>query len=74
MGTIKIMDGTGDTRLTWDADNDDEVTAARKTFKELTGKGYAAFSMKKNGEPSVKVTEFDPWSEKIILVPPIQGG
>jgi len=65
----------GDTRLTWDADNADEVEAARRTFAMLTGKGHQAFQVGRKGEKTDKVVrEFDPNAEKLILAPAIRGG
>lgn len=74
MGTMRIMDGSGDQKIIWDSDSKDEVDAARETFDRLTKKRYVAFSVKKGGAQGEKITEFDPKMEKIILVPPISGG
>jgi tRNA U38,U39,U40 pseudouridine synthase TruA len=72
---MAVMGLAGDTKLLWDADNEDEVENARRTFKDLVGKKkYAAFSVKKGGEQGAQIREFDPDAEKIILVPPMQGG
>lgn len=64
----------GDTKLIWDGGNQDEVDAARETFKRLKGKGYAAYAVKKDGEKGKVVTEFDPEAEKIIMAPAVVGG
>jgi hypothetical protein len=65
----------GDQRIMWDRNNADEVTSARRTFRELTGKGYSAFVAEgKKGDQGKRLTEFDPDAERIILVRPNQGG
>ncbi|MHA2323129.1 MAG: hypothetical protein ACXACG_15970 [Candidatus Thorarchaeota archaeon] len=75
MGEMRIIDGSGDTKLIWDRDNTAEVTNARNTFNDLVkNKKFAAFSVKKTGSKKDQVYKFDPNAEKLIMVPPIQGG
>lgn len=75
MGEMAVMGRSGDTKVIWDADNETEVENARRTFKELTGKGFAAWSVKgRNGDKDHRITEFDPEAERVILVPPMVGG
>lgn len=74
MGTMRIIDRSGDTKIIWDADKKDEVEAAKNTFAELTDKGYIAYEVKKDGEPGEIVKRFDKKAEKLILAPPMQGG
>ncbi len=64
----------GDTKIIWDSDNKDEVDAARATFERLVKKGFAAFTVKKNGDQGSKITEFDPDEEKMIMIMPMAGG
>lgn len=72
---IEIMDPTGDTKLIWDASSDDEVDNARRTFDDLKGKGFIAYSVKgKRGEKGEVLQAFDPDAERIIMAPPMQGG
>lgn len=73
-GSMAIMDRTGDTRLTWDYKNDDEVAAAKAMFDDLIKKGYRAFSVKKDGEAGERIDKFDPKAEKLIMVAQLQGG
>ncbi len=74
IGELSVMDHTGDIKLIWDSDNDDEVDLARKQFKEAKKKGYAAFSVNKKGDKGEVIQEFDPNAEKIIMAPPLAGG
>lgn len=72
---MAIMDRTGDTKLIWNRDNPDEVENARRTFKDLTKKGYTAFRVEgKDGKQGEKMNDFDPDAERIILAPRMQGG
>lgn len=71
---MAILDHTGDTKLIWASDVDDEVEHARKTFNEMRKKGYAAYSVNKKGDKGEVLKEFDPDVEKMILAPPMKGG
>ena len=73
-GELVILDDTGDTRLIWDADKQDEVDEAKKTFSNLKKKGYVAYAVDRKGEKGRVIDEFDPTAEKIILAPQLQGG
>lgn len=75
MGEMRTMGGKGDTKISWDAASPDEVANARRSFDDLVGKRYAAWSVKgKNGDKDKRIYAFDPDAERIILVPPMQGG
>ena len=71
---MDVMDPSGHTKTTWDADNPDEVKAVEKLFSKLVEKGYAAFRVKKDGGEGEKMKDFDPNAEKMIMVPPLKGG
>lgn len=71
---MEIMDPTGHTRHIWSADNQAEVEAARTLYSSLTGNGYRAFRVKKDGEEGDRMDVFDPAAEKMILVPALRGG
>lgn len=65
----------GDKKTLWSKDNPDEVEAARREFQFLVKeKKYAAFSVKKNGEPGDQIDEFDPNMERIIFTKALAGG
>ena len=42
-GVMAELNHEGDTKVTWDADNKDEVANARATFDKLKAKGFTAF-------------------------------
>lgn len=75
MHVMHTLDRTGDQRVMWDADSEDEVAAARRTFDDLTKKGYMAYRAEgKKGEQGEQIRQFDPAAERIILVKPHVGG
>lgn len=74
-GEMRILGAKGDTKISWDKDNEVEVENARRTFDELMGKErFAAFKMKGRDGKGEQITEFDPDAERLILVPPMAGG
>jgi hypothetical protein len=75
-GLMSTLDrDAGDHRVMWDQGNEEEVEAARRTFRDLTRKGYLAYrATGKRGEQGEQIREFDPAAERIILVKPNQGG
>ncbi len=74
LGEMAILDGTGDTKVIWDAHNPDEVAAAKAQFDTLKKKGFIAYTVNKKGDKGEVIREFDPDAEKIILSPPLAGG
>ena len=73
-GELAIMDHTGDTKIIWSRDNDDEIENAKRTFADLRKKGYAVFKVDKKGDKAEQVHEFDPKVERLIFVPALVGG
>jgi hypothetical protein len=80
-GLLSTLDKSGDTRVMWDRNNKDEVSAARDTFEKLTrpksegGQGYLAYKAEgKRGEQGEQIRKFDKNAERIILVAPLVGG
>lgn len=71
---LVILDHTGDTKIIWDPDKQEEVEQARETFNKLRKKGYAAYSVNKRGDKGEVVREFDSDAEKLILAPAMVGG
>lgn len=74
MGELRELGPQGDTKVIWDADEEDEVEAAQNTFDDLKEKGYFAYSVKKDGDKGRVITKFDPDAEKIIMAMPMRGG
>jgi hypothetical protein len=72
---MAVMDETGDTKIMWSKDNDDEIEVARNAFDKMKKKGYTAFRVVgKAGEPGEQMKDFDPTAERIIFTKPQAGG
>ena len=71
---MDVLDSTGHTKTTWDSGNEQEVEGARRLFDALTSKGFKAFRAKKDGTEGEPMKKFDPDAERMILVPPVEGG
>lgn len=71
---MAILGSEGDTKKIWDKNNEDEVEDARASFDRLRKKGYLAFHVNKKGDKGEQMKSFDPDAERMIMVPPMQGG
>jgi hypothetical protein len=76
VGTMRILDETGDATVDWSLDDDDAVRRAEGLFKHLIGERQMAFARKVGTgvEEAERVHSFDPEAEEILWVRPIQGG
>jgi hypothetical protein len=70
------MDSSGDTRIAFDPDVDQEATAeAKALFERVINAGGQAFKVKQpDGKPDEKVTDFAQLGEETVLVPRVVGG
>jgi hypothetical protein len=75
-GSMHTLDRAGDLRVTWDPASESEVAEARRTFADLTGRGYLAYKTegKRGSRQGEQIRSFDPAAERIVLVRPLQGG
>jgi beta-galactosidase/beta-glucuronidase len=74
-GEMVWLDETGESKIIWSADNEDEIEAAREMFEKLKKKGYVGYKVEgKKGEKGEVVREFDPMAERLIMAPPMKGG
>jgi alpha-D-ribose 1-methylphosphonate 5-triphosphate synthase subunit PhnG len=69
-----VMDRAGDTRHEFDASEAAAVTRAAERFQELTGKGFRAVALGKEGEHGELMRAFDPSIERTLFIPQLQGG
>lgn len=69
---LHALDSTGDTSLTWDVGQPQEVAAARELFTTLKGKGYLAYRV--DGENREAIRKFDATAPKIVMTPQLVGG
>jgi hypothetical protein len=68
------MDRSGDTRHEFDAADASAVALAERRFRELTGKGFRAVALGKDGAPGELKRTFDPTVEQTLFIPQLQGG
>lgn len=75
-GMAAEMNEKGDSKIKWDKNNPAEVEGARAAFDKLVGdKKFAAFKLSKfTDSKGERITRFDPDAERILFVPPMQGG
>ena len=71
---MRVLDGSGDTKTTWDPDNADEVSMAKEQFDGFIKKNFNAFTVNKIGKKGKKITDFDSSLGSLIMVPPIMAG
>jgi hypothetical protein len=74
MGVQIVMDRSGDTRHEFDVTDARAVGLAERRFKELTGKGFRAVALTKDGDQGRLVGRFDPNVEETLFIPQLQGG
>jgi hypothetical protein len=73
-GTLKVMDRTGHTKITWTRGNVEEVRIAHAMFDDMISKGHSAFRVSSGGGRGERITTFDPAAESIIMVAQLSGG
>lgn len=73
MAVMKITGKEGDTRISWNPDNEDEVGTARRAFLDLVDKGYKAYEMGEDGRGD-PLEAFDPDAGDIVMIFPMVGG
>lgn len=69
-----VMDRSGDTRHEFDATDPTAVRLAEQRFRELTGKGFRAVALGKDGQPGNLMRSFDQEVERTLFIPQLQGG
>ncbi len=68
-----VMDGTGDSRHSFDPNDVRELAKAEHRFRELTGAGFTAAVRTGPGQVS-QIRSFDPKSEETVFFPRLVGG
>jgi hypothetical protein len=69
-----VMDSNGDTRHEFDPADLAALATAEARFHELTGKGFRAVALGKDGAPGELVRRFDPQAEQTLFIPQLVGG
>jgi hypothetical protein len=76
MGTMRILDSTGDTAVSWEVTDEAAVREAEDLFARLESERRIPFA-RTAGAPArdaEQIKSFDPSLEEIIWVRPIAGG
>ena len=73
MKTHIVMDPRGDTRHEFDAACPVALAEAEERFRDLTGKGFRAVALGKDGNNSL-LRGFDPEVEQTLFIPQLVGG
>jgi hypothetical protein len=76
MGTMRILDHTGDTCIAWSLDDPASLAEAEALFARLHQERKIPFA-RAVGAPAgdaERVQRFDPSAEEIVWVRPVQGG
>lgn len=74
MGVQIVMDRNGDTRHAFEVSDATSFALAEERFRELTGKGFRAVALGKDGGAGELISKFDPKVEETLFVPQLQGG
>jgi hypothetical protein len=74
MGVHIVMDRNGDTRHEFDVSDPEAIALAQERFKELTGRGFRAVALGKNGSRGELIQKFDAKVEETLFFPQLQGG
>lgn len=76
MGTMRILDETGDTTLTWALDDAESLVEAEALFERLRAERKIPFA-RAVGAPATeaeRVHRFDPTADEILWIRPVAGG
>jgi hypothetical protein len=68
------LDRNGDTRHAFDVFDATAIAASEERFKELTGRGFSAVALGKDGEPGKLIRAFDPNVAETLVIPQLLGG
>ncbi len=74
MGVQIVMDGSGDTRHEFDVSDAASIAIAEERFRKLTGNGFRAVALGKNGGSGELIDKFDPKVEQTLFIPQLKGG
>lgn len=69
-----VMDRNGDTRHEFDPGILHDVSGAEDRFRELTGLGFRAVALGRDGAPGRLMQAFDARVEETLFIPQLQGG
>ena len=77
MGTLRIMDATGDTVIEWEPGEVESVARAEDAFRHQLHRRHRIPFARRAGEAANRarpITEFDPTAEEILFASAVVGG
>ncbi len=74
MGVLRILGPSGDTRVTWDSTDLDEVADVRRRFDEIIRQGYLVFELDSRTMQGTQVRRFNPRARELRAFRPLAGG
>ncbi len=69
---VRVLDSSGDTRLTFDPDDRAAVAEVAARFNALMERNFVAFDV--STQPGRVITEFDPNASEVIVSHQFAGG
>jgi hypothetical protein len=69
-----VMDRHGDSRHAFEPTDAKSLADAESRFQDLTGKGFRAIALGKDGDAGRLLRKFDPNAEETLFFPQLQGG
>jgi hypothetical protein len=69
---LRILDARGDTQLSFDPQNTDQIKDVETRFRELMERGFTAFDV--STMPGKVLKTFDPRACEVIVTPRFAGG
>jgi hypothetical protein len=74
MGVLRILGPDGDTRVTWEATDAEEVETVRRRFDEIVREGYLVFELDPQTKEGERVWTFHPQTSELRAFRPLAGG
>jgi hypothetical protein len=74
VGVLRILGPSGDTRVTWDPTDLDDVADVRRRFDEIIREGYLVFELDPRTKEGQQVRTFDPQTRELRAFRPLAGG
>jgi hypothetical protein len=72
--SLRILDASGDTVVTWDPESPESVKAAETEFLRIQALGLPLFAIEAPGKMPEQVRHFDPEAFEIVATPRYIGG
>jgi hypothetical protein len=74
VGVLRVLGPSGDTRVTWDPTDLDEVEETKRRFDEIIREGYLVFELDPQTREGEQVRKFDPNAQELRAFRPLAGG